>query len=312
MITEPSPAAALLLLLAVLVVIVAGVDQWQRGWRERADAAERSRLAAGQRARRRLRGAIEDRLVGTRPGHRLEETLAAAGVELGVVDFLGLAAAAGIAGTLLARLILPWWLAVAVGAGCVRGCWAWLEVQRRKRRDVLVTELPDVARILSNASSAGLSLRSAIDMAAAELQGPAAAELAYVAEELRVGYPVEAALAHLEQRMPSSEVSVLVATLVIQQRAGGDLVRALRDMADTLDARKDLRREVRTIMAGSVFTSYIVAGLGAASLVLLNTLSPGVIEDMTRSGPGRLALVIAGILYTAGFVLIRRTTRITT
>ena len=51
-------------------------------------------------------------------------------------------------------------------------------------------------------------------------------------------------------------------TIIIQQRAGGDTVRALQELGGTLEARKDLIREIRTVLSGSVFTSYIVAGIG--------------------------------------------------
>ena len=47
-------------------------------------------------------------------------------------------------------------------------------------------------------------------------------------------------------RLPSREVAVLVSTLLVSARSGGSLVTALRDIADTLEARKETRREVRT------------------------------------------------------------------
>ena len=49
-------------------------------------------------------------------------------------------------------------------------------------------------------------------------------------------------------------------TLIIQQRAGGDTVRALSELGATLDARKDLLREISTLLSGAVFTSYLVGG----------------------------------------------------
>ena len=51
-------------------------------------------------------------------------------------------------------------------------------------------------------------------------------------------------------------------TLIIQQRAGGDTVRALSELGQTLEARKDLLREIRTMLSGAVFTSYLVAAHG--------------------------------------------------
>ena len=99
-------------------------------------------------------------------------------------------------------------------------------------------------------------------------------------------------------------------TIVIQQRAGGDTVRALGELAATLDARKDLRREVTTLLSGVVFTSYVVAGIGGGTILLLNVMSPGVTKEMTGSAHRPRRARVAGVLWTIAFVLIRRTTRV--
>ena len=79
-------------------------------------------------------------------------------------------------------------------------------------------------------------------------------------------------------------------TLIIQQRAGGDTVRALSELGQTLEARKDLLREIRTMLSGAVFTSYLVAMMGAGTLVLVNLISPGIMTELTTTLPGILAL----------------------
>lgn len=307
-----SPAVGLLLLAATLVVGIIGLRVYYGGWAQQATTLERARLEAGVRARRRVRGAAESGLRRTRAGRRLETRLAAAGVDLGIIDFLGLVLLAMAGAYVVADYLAPAWVGILAAIGAARGCVAWIDRKRRQRGEAFVGQLPELARVLSNASSAGLALPSALAMAITELEEPAASELRSVGEELRIGQPVDVALERLQERMPSREVGVLVATLVIQQRAGGDLVRSLRDMADTLEARKDLRREVRTIMAGSVFTSYIVGALGVGTILLLNAMSPGVVDDMIASPVGRVALLFSGTLYTIGFVLIRQTTKVET
>ena len=147
-------------------------------------------------------------------------------------------------------------------------------------------------------------------MASRELADPAGAELRRVVEEMQVGRSVEDALEALRERLPSREVAVLMTTIVIQQRAGGDTVRALGELAQTLEARKDLRREIVTLLSGVVFTSYVVAAIGGGTILLINVISPGVTQEMTSSPIGIAGLVVAGILWTVAFVLIRRTTRV--
>lgn len=147
-------------------------------------------------------------------------------------------------------------------------------------------------------------------MTSRELADPAGSELKRVIEEMQVGRSVEDALEALSGRLPSREVSVLMTTIVIQQRGGGDTVKALGELSSTLEARKDLRREIHTLLSGVVFTSYLVAGIGAATILIVNLMSPGVTRAMTSAPEGIAGLVVAAILWTVAFVAIKRTTRV--
>ena len=80
---------------------------------------------------------------------------------------------------------------------------------------------------------------------------------------------------NLGERLPSRELSVLVTTLAIQQRSGGDLVRALSDMATTLEARRETQREVKTLMAGATATSYVVMFIGGGGALPGRPHAPG-------------------------------------
>ena len=48
-----------------------------------------------------------------------------------------------------------------------------------------------------------------------------------------------------------------------------------------------------------------------AILALLNVVNPGTVEIMTRNIIGQAALLFAAVLFTIGFLAIRRMTRIT-
>ncbi len=307
-----SPGLILLLLAATLAVLLAGFWTYEQGRAQRAEAERRSRLLRGEPATRRLRAALDAGLRRTPFGRNLESRLRAAGMDVGASEALlvalGLAAITfGVTSLAVSPLV-----ALICAFLVLLACRGYVQQRRRQRTEAFVAQLPELARILSNASSAGLALPSAIAMTASEMEEPASEVMQRVVEELQLGQAIDAALENLADRMPSREVGVLVSSLVIQQRAGGDVVAALRDMADTLEARKDLRREVRTVMAGAIFTSYLVAGLGLGSLLLLNAISPGVLEEMTESWIGRAALAVGLGLYALGFLLVRRTTRIET
>ncbi len=304
-------AAALLLLVFVLVLAMAGVTLYVTGSSRRAALAERGRGGGDEGGVQRLRQSIDSRLRRTGSGRRLANWLQGAGSPLSPADLLLLCVSGTMLLFVIASLFVPGSVALVFGvvttAGVAR---ALVERKRGQRRDEFINQLPDVARVLSNGTSAGLSMAGAIELAARELAQPAATEMGIVVQETRLGLPLESSLERLRDRLPSREVAVLMTTLIIQQRAGGDTVRALSELGQTLEARKDLLREIRTMLSGAVFTSYLVAAMGAGTIVLVNTISPGIMTELTTTVPGLIALTLTGMLYVTAFAIIRRLTRV--
>lgn len=295
--------------LGVVGLLTAGVLDVVRdsGWRRDVSVLL---LDDGQRVRTSGLASADRRFRRTRLGAWVERQLVLAGVERPPVVVAGVAAA----GTLLVCYLL--WVLLAPLFGVLgllvglQGLRVFLARARDRRREDFVAQMPELARVLANATSAGLSMRTAIEMAAEELGDPARAELRRIAQGMAFGASLETSLEQVQQRLPSREVSILVSTLLVSARSGGSLVSALRDIADTLDNRKEVRREIRTVLAQALATGYIVIGMGVALLFMLNAVRPGTVEKMTVQPLGQAALVIAGALYTAGALAVRRMTRI--
>lgn len=302
-------ALALVGLIGVLLVALGGLWLVVSGGSQQAWLGERTAVSAVERPPP-LRLRLDDVLRHTRRGARLSTSLSSAGVTLRPIDFVAAALGVGVLTALLVSFLFPLWLSILAGALAVRSTGAWVGWQREKRRQAFVSQLPEIARILSNGAGAGLSLAGALALAARELDEPASSELGQALEEMHLGEPLADAMLELEQRLPSRELGVLVTTLVIQQRLGGDVVRALQEMAETLDSRSDLIREIRTVVSGTVFTAWLVGGMGVASLLMVNALNPGVLDKMASDPIGIAALAISGLLYGLAFVLVRRTVRI--
>jgi tight adherence protein B len=306
-----SATLALLLLLVSGAAGVLGLWQLLAGTSRRAELALRGQAGVVEATGRSAIRALDLRFRRTDSGRRLGAWLAGAGVKLTPIELIGLLIASSLLGWLVLTLLLARGVAlVAAIAGSILIARALIERRRQQRSEAFVEQLPEIGRMLANAAAAGLSIPQALTMASRELADPGGLELKRVVDELRVGQSLEDALANLRARLPSREVAVLMTTIAIQQRAGGDTVRALSELATTLDARKDLRREVTTLLSGVVFTSYVVAAIGGGTILLLNVMSPGVTKEMTSSFIGLLGIAIAGILWAIAFVLIRKTTRI--
>ncbi|MFD7532149.1 type II secretion system F family protein [Streptomyces sp. NPDC059849] len=258
---------------------------------------------------RRFRG-FDSRLRKTALGRKLELKLAATGLELTPGEFFvyALAALAGlwlIASSLLASFFGP--VAALIG---LWGTNAFLNWQRTKRTERFINQLPELARILANATQAGLALRTSIGMAADEMDNPAGEELSRVSRRLAVGEPLDDALSELTDRLPSRELVVLVTTLVLSNRAGGTVVSSLRNLTETLEERKETRREVKTQLSQVTVTAYAVPMFGLGTMLLMDTVMPGALDRMTGAFIGQVAVVISITLYAIGFIVIRRMSRI--
>ncbi|AWT45205.1 MULTISPECIES: type II secretion system F family protein [Streptomyces] len=307
LITLTTGVALLTCLLAVL-----GVHAYARGRAQRAALVDRLTYThqlppAGRR--RRFRN-LDRRLRRTRLGHRLELKLAATGLDVTPGEFTAAMLTAVAALWLIGQAALAPFFGPIAG---LLGVWAALQFltwQRQKRIERFINQLPELARILANATQAGLALRTAIGMAAEELEAPAGEELAKVSDQLAIGMSMEDALGELADRLPSRELVVLVTTLVLSNRAGGQVVSALRNLTETLEERKETRREIRTQLSQVNMTSYAVPVMGIGSLFLMNGVKDGALDRMTGSPVGQACVIVAFALYAIGFVLIRRMSRI--
>ncbi|MEU5312046.1 type II secretion system F family protein [Streptomyces sp. NPDC021562] len=298
-------------LLACLLAVV-GLHSYASGRAQRAALVDRL-SGTGQvplSGRRRRFRTLDRRLRGTGIGRRLELRLAATGLDVTPGEFFAYMLAAVVALWLIGQAALAPFFGPIAGLLGVFAAVQFLNWQRQKRIERFIGQLPELARILANATHAGLALRTAIGMAAEELEAPAGEELGKVADQLAIGHSLDDALGELADRLPSRELVVLVTTLVLSNRAGGQVVSALRNLTETLEERKETRREIRTQLSQVTMTSYAVPVLGIGALFLMNGVKSGTLDRMTGSALGQGAVVVAFGLYAVGFVLIRRLSRI--
>ncbi|MGY4719237.1 type II secretion system F family protein [Naumannella huperziae] len=284
-------------------------------------------LGASIRDRRRLaRGVVEGmerevapgspftradrRFTRTRVGRYLQRELSTAGLNyppLGVAAVL-----------LVVGIVLPYLLSVLFApVFAVFGVLVvflilrlWLSRQRERRLERLVQQIPELARVLSNGTNAGLSIATAWTVAEREMYEPAKSEIRRLNDSVRFGSSLETAMLELYERHPAREIRVLMSTLVVSARSGGSLVKALRDISRTLDDRKEVRREIRTTLAQARVTSWLVAAMAVGMLVMLNAVQPGTVEKMTGNLIGQIALVVGFGLIAVGLLIVRRLTRI--
>ncbi len=200
--------------------------------------------------------------------------------------------------------------AVALAAAVPMLFMTWVRRRAAKRSEAFIAQLPELARILANGNSAGLSMGRCLAMAGREMAEPAGEELRRVANRLNLGWSADRALTDLAERLPSREIDVLVRTIVVQSRTGGALTKALMDISQALDERKELRREVATVILGSAVSGYAVILIAVGAVIVLNLVQPGLLDLMAGTWIGRAVIVVSMALFVLGFLLMRAVSRV--
>jgi tight adherence protein B len=271
-------------LLAALAAALAVAGAW-----ELLAAVEGSRpVAALARALEPVGRAGREGRAATAPERRRIALVAAAA--LGASGWLlagpPLALAAGLAGPLLAT--------------------AGLRARRHAYARAVAAGAAAAARALADALSAGHAVRGAIAVAGEGLPGAAGVELRRAAAALAVGAPTEAALESLRQRARASAWDALVAGILLQRDAGGDLVGLLRDHAEALEAGARAELEARAATAQARATARIVLALPAAAAVLAELASPGFLAGLLARPASATLMALALALQLVAVVAVRR------
>ncbi len=187
-----------------------------------------------------------------------------------------------------------------------------LRARATRRLDGVAAHVPLLCERMSSAIRAGRSLRAALERAAGEAPEPARTELRVLAGDLALGARVEDALRDATARVPIRELAAVTATIDVQRRAGGSLVRALDELADRLRGRRRLVAEVRAATAQARATAWIVAAIPVVGALAVELAAPGTLLGIFGSGPGMVLGAVATILFTIAIVAVIGIARVET
>jgi tight adherence protein B len=256
-------------------------------------AVERSRLAAAlERAIEPLRRAGREGRAPT-PTERRRLALLATGSLAAAGWLLG-----GVAVGLLAAFLGP---ALVVGA---------VRARRRRYARAVRRGAAGVARALADAIGAGHSIRGAIAVAAGGTGGAAGHELRATARALALGESTEGALEALRRRAADPAWDAMVAGILLQRDAGGDLAGLLRDQAAALEAADRIGREARAATAQARFTARLVLLLPAGAAVLAELASPGLIAGLLDHPLSVWLVGMAAVLQATAILAVARLARV--
>lgn len=169
-------------------------------------------------------------------------------------------------------------------------------------------QLVEITQLLANALRAGMSIQQAIGEVAGRVPEPARSEFRQTHHELLLGDNLPLALNDMRRRLSSRDLDVLVNAIVVQHQAGGNLVRVLNGMANTLNERQRLEREIDSLTAEARFSALVVMVLPIFFLLMIRDTPLG--EALFQTVVGWVLLGIFAVLQVGIYFLIQRVARI--
>ena len=107
----------------------------------------------------------------------------------------------------------------------------------------------------------GLPITETLGVVASEIPGPVGIEFRMVADKMKIGRTMEAALQETADRLGTPEFQFFVITLAIQRETGGNLAETLSNLADVLRKRAQMKLKIRAMSSESKASAWIVGSL---------------------------------------------------
>jgi tight adherence protein B len=213
-------------------------------------------------------------------------------------------------------LLAGGWLVAGpiAGAACAAtgplGVRRLLRARRERWRADLARGAPAAARALADALAGGHSVRGAVVVAAeGGVPGAAGGELSSAARALALGARTDDVLERLRARAGDPAWETIVAAILLQREAGGDLAGLLRSIAARLEDAARVEAEARGATAQARFTAWLVALLPLGAAVLAELARPGYVGSMLRAPLAPFMLGAAATCQLIACVAIRRIAR---
>ncbi|MEH7346247.1 type II secretion system F family protein [Bacillus sp. JJ1532] len=192
-------------------------------------------------------------------------------------------------GLFLLMSVLVSYLIVSIGSRF------YLNSRRNKRTESFNKQLPEICRMMSNGIKAGQTIPQAIEMVGRDMKDPSQSEFRKMNYQFKLGDSLEMVLNQFRERVSSNDINIFVSTILIQQKVGGNLAEVLSSMAETLEERSRVHKEIQTVTAESRSIAYILVAMPFLMVLMMNLFIKGFLNVLFTP---------FGLLIFAGFSMI--------
>ena len=179
----------------------------------------------------------------------------------------------------------------------------WLKKRRDQKFD---RQLVEALTNMGNSLKAGFSLAQALELVAREMENPMGQEMGLVVREMRVGVPMEEALEHLHDRMPSQDLDLVISSVTISREVGGNLTEIFDNISNTVRERHQIEGRIQALSAQGKLQGFVIVAIPPAMGLALSYIAPGMIRPLVTTPIGWGLMFLVAILMGLGIYTIYR------
>ena len=179
-----------------------------------------------------------------------------------------------------------------------------------RRLNKFSVQLEDALNMISGALKAGFSINQALEEVADQDIHPLSVEFRLLTQEIRLGVSLEQALDNMSRRLESDDFELVALAISTARKTGGELTSTLSRVAALIRERVRIAQKVRALTAMGRLQAIMIGLMPYLLLLGMYKVSPTLIDAFFATPIGVIAIIAVTIFVTAGFLWIRKITKI--
>jgi tight adherence protein B len=179
-------------------------------------------------------------------------------------------------------------------------------IMRDKRRLLFNQQLVDGLGLLANSVKAGMTLQQAIELLVREMKPPITQEFGRVLQEYKLGTDLDQAMLNMARRLGSRDLDILVNSIMITRRSGGNVGEMFDKIANAIRERFRIEGKISALAATGNLQALVMSAMPFALMLVLWFFDPLHVKLLFNNTIGLFSFGVVIVLVVAGFFWIRR------
>jgi tight adherence protein B len=182
----------------------------------------------------------------------------------------------------------------------------YFALARDKRRLLFSEQLVDALGMMANSLRAGLTLPQALELVVREMKPPITQEFGRVLQDYRLGTDLDEAMLAMARRVGSRDLDVLVNSIMITRRSGGNVGEIFGSIAMTIRERFRIEGKLRAMASTGTAQALLMSGMPFALMAALFFVERKYVVLLFSTNVGLIAVGVVCFLVTVSFFWIRK------